>query len=49
MNSLLDAGEALWREKCGDCELPRVIPPVFSDLENTAPMLNSEIFSEIAG
>ena len=32
-DELLAEGEALWRERCSDCELPAVIPPVFSDVD----------------
>lgn len=37
-DALLAAGEALWGEKCGDCEMPALIPPVFSDAEYGAEM-----------
>ena len=32
-DDLLAAGERLWRERCADCELPGVIPPVLSDAD----------------
>ena len=43
-DELLALGESLWRESCGDCDLPSVIPPVFSDMEFAA-LLNRELFS----
>ena len=43
--ALLGAGEVLWRDRCGDCDLPPVIPPVYSDLEYGAEM-NAKFFNE---
>lgn len=43
--ALLGAGEVLWRDRCGDCELPHAIPPVYSDLEYGA-VLNAEFFND---
>ncbi len=43
-DALLGAGAALWREKCGGCEMPAVIAPVFSDVEYGA-RLNRERFA----
>ncbi len=40
---LLNAGEALWRERCTDCALPATIPPVFSD-DEYGTTLNREYF-----
>ena len=31
-DALLEAGAALWRERCGGCEMPTLIAPVYSDL-----------------
>lgn len=42
---LLALGERIWREQCGDCALPPLIPPVFSDVEYGAK-LNRELFGE---
>ena len=42
-DALLDMGRQLWREGCGECELPTVIPPVFSDLEY-GERLNRDLF-----
>ena len=42
---LLALGERIWREGCGDCALPLVIPPIFSDVEYGAK-LNRERFGE---
>ena len=42
---LLALGERIWRERCGDCALPPLIPPVFSDVEYGAN-LNRELFGE---
>lgn len=44
-DELLRLGERIWREGCGDCALPPLIPPVFSDLEYGAK-LNRERFGE---
>ncbi len=41
--SLLARGEALWRERCGECALPTVIPPVYTD-EEYGIQLNQERF-----
>lgn len=43
-DALLEAGQTLWRERCGDCDLPPVIPPIYSDREYGAA-LNVETFS----
>ncbi len=40
---LLAKGESLWAERCGECDLPAVIAPVFSDAEY-AEQLNSQQF-----
>ena len=40
---LLARGERVWRERCAECELPSVIPPVYSDVEYAAK-LNRELF-----
>lgn len=42
---LLALGERIWRERCGDCALPQLIPPVFSDVEYGAKV-NRELFGE---
>ena len=42
-DELLARGERVWREECGECELPAVIPPVFSDVDYGAT-LNRELF-----
>lgn len=42
--TLLSTGDGLWREHCGDCQLPLLIPPVYSDLEYGA-VLNAEFFN----
>ncbi len=42
-DELLASGERVWREGCGECELPAVIPPVFSDVDYGAK-LNRELF-----
>ena len=42
-DELLALGERVWREKCGDCFPPSVIPPVFSDVAYGA-ILNLESF-----
>lgn len=39
----LARGEGLWRERCGGCELPAAIPPVYSDVDYGAK-LNRELF-----
>ena len=36
-------GERLWREVCGDCALPALIPPVYSDADYGA-LLNADRF-----
>ncbi len=41
---LLARGERVWREGCGDCELPSLIPPIYSDVEYAAK-LNREFFA----
>ena len=40
---LLARGERVWREGCGDCAMPSVIPPVYSDVDYGA-LLNRELF-----
>ena len=45
-DALLEAGEALWRDQCGDCKLPPLIPPVYSDNEYGAG-LNAEAFNAV--
>lgn len=40
---LLALGEALWLERCGDCDMPPLIPPVYSDAQY-AQQLNSGSF-----
>jgi len=40
---LLARGERVWREDCGECELPSVIPPLYSDVEYGAK-LNRDLF-----
>ncbi|MCY3915668.1 MAG: cytochrome c [Chloroflexi bacterium] len=42
-DALLASGERIWRESCGECALPTVIPPVFSDVEYAA-RLNRDLF-----
>ncbi len=42
-DALLEAGRRVWRERCGGCDLPTVIPPVFSDVEYAA-RLNRDLF-----
>ncbi|MCY3798868.1 MAG: cytochrome c [Chloroflexi bacterium] len=42
---LLALGGRIWREQCGDCALPPLIPPVFSDVEYGAK-LNRERFGD---
>ena len=42
-DELLASGEALWRERCSNCELPADIPPVFSDVDYGA-QLNRDRF-----
>ena len=42
-DELLANGERVWREGCGECELPAVVPPVFSDVDYGAK-LNRELF-----
>lgn len=42
-DALVARGERIWRESCGDCELPALIPPVFSDAEYAAS-LNRDFF-----
>ncbi len=42
---LLDLGARLWREGCGDCELPAAIPPLYSD-EDYGAALNRERFAD---
>ena len=42
-DALLASGERVWREGCGECELPAVIPPVYSDIDYGAK-LNRELF-----
>ena len=46
--TLLAAGESLWRERCGGCVLPAVIPPLYSDREYGSA-LNSEHFGGALG
>ncbi len=43
-DALLSDGEALWREKCGECALPLVVAPVFSDSEY-GKVLNRDSFA----
>lgn len=40
---LLARGEQVWGESCGECDLPTLAPPVFSDVDYGAK-LNQEIF-----
>ncbi len=42
-DALLALGERLWRETCGDCALPALIPPVYSDADYGA-LLNADHF-----
>ena len=42
-DALLATGERIWRESCGECALPAVIPPISSDLEY-AERLNRDLF-----
>lgn len=42
-DALLEMGRRVWREGCGDCELPALIPPVFSDVEY-GERLNRDLF-----
>ena len=42
-DDLLARGEQVWREGCGECELPSVIPPLYSDVEYGAK-LNRDLF-----
>lgn len=42
---LLALGARIWRERCGDCALPQLVPPVFSDVDYGAK-LNRELFDE---
>lgn len=42
-DALLELGRQLWRERCGECALPTVIPPVFSDVEY-GERLNRDLF-----
>ena len=42
-DALLALGERLWREVCGDCALPALIPPVYSDADYGA-LLNADHF-----
>jgi mono/diheme cytochrome c family protein len=44
-DELLALGERIWRERCGDCALPSLIPPVFSDAAYGA-QLNRDFFGE---
>ncbi len=44
-DELLSLGERIWREQCGNCALPPVIPPIFSDVEYSAK-LNREFFGD---
>ncbi len=41
--ALLARGEQVWQENCDACELPAVIPPVFSDVDYGA-QLNRDLF-----
>ena len=43
-DELLALGARVWREGCGQCALPAVVPPVFSDAEYGA-QLNRELFA----
>lgn len=42
-DALLATGERIWRDSCGECALPKVIPPVFSDVDY-AERLNRDLF-----
>lgn len=42
---LLATGARLWTERCGDCELPSAIPPLYSD-RDFGPALNREGFAD---
>ena len=42
---LLALGEQLWKDRCGACELPSVIPPVYSD-GDYGDALNRERFAD---
>ena len=44
-DELLAQGERIWRKQCGDCALPLLIPPVFSDIEYGAK-LNRDFFGD---
>ena len=41
--ALMALGESLWRKSCAECELPTIVPPVYSDVEYGA-QLNRERF-----
>ena len=43
-DALLSDGEALWQENCGECALPLVVAPIFSDSEY-GKVLNSYSFA----
>ncbi len=42
-DALLTLGERLWRDRCGACEQPANVPPIYSDVEYAAK-LNRELF-----
>lgn len=42
-DELLASGERVWRDRCGECELPLQAPPAFSDVDYSAK-LNRELF-----
>lgn len=42
-DELLAQGERLWRETCGECDLPPAVPPVYSDVDYGAK-LNRDLF-----
>ncbi len=42
-DALLEAGKALWSKKCGECEMPTMIAPVYSDAKY-GEQLNIERF-----
>ena len=48
-DELLALGERLWRENCGECQLPSVIPPVFSDEEYGAKLNRERFDSSLSG
>ena len=40
----LKLGEQVWQQQCGDCTLPTLIPPVYSD-DDYGTQLNRELFA----